>query len=335
MLTWPHDGGHWARWLEAAEACFTDLAAAIAGFEDVLVVCRDGAHRDEIRERLHRAGVDPSRMHLWCVPSDDTWARDHGPITVLRDGVPVLLDFRFNGWGGKYPAARDDAITYALHRGGAFGEVALERVELVLEGGSIESDGAGTLLTTRTCLLNHNRNALPRDEIERRLTEALGVERFLWLEHGHLEGDDTDSHIDTLARLCPQDTIVHQSCGDTRDPHHRPLTEMARELAAFRTRSGGTYRTVPLPMPAPMHGADGARLPAGYANFLVINGAVLVPVYGDALDAEACRRIGLCFPGRQVVPVNCRVLVEQYGSLHCVTMQIPAQVPVHSPDDTT
>ena len=259
------------------------------------------------------------------VASNDIWARDHGPITVYRNGQPVLLDFRFNGWGGKFPHELDDRITVRLHALGAFAATPLEPVDLILEGGSIETDGAGTLLTTR-CLLNPNRNGLDRAALERRLGETLGISRFLWLEHGHLLGDDTDSHTDTLARFCDARTIAYQGCADTADPHYGPLQAMAEELRSFRTASGEPYRLIELPLPAPRRDERGNRLPAGYANFLILNGAVLVPTYGDPLDAVALERLSGCFPNHDIKGVPCATLTHQGGSLHARPCSLPAGV---------
>lgn len=325
LLTWPHDGGDFGPDLDAVEPVFLDLACAIARFEPLWIVCRDPAHREAVARRLDRAGVPTRRRHLECAPSDDCWARDHGPITVLDRGRPIVVDFRFNGWGGKYPAANDDRITAVLHATGAFGAAPLESADLVLEGGAIDTDGRGTLLTTRRCLLAPTRNpGLDRRDLEARLSAHLGIRRVLWLAHGALAGDDTDGHVDTLARFCDPRTIAYQACEDPRDEHHAELSAMAAELRALRDGEGAPYRLVPLPLPRPVRDRDGRRLAAGYANFLVINGAVLVPAYGDPADALARERIAEAFPGREVVPVACTPLLHQNGSLHCVTMQLPA-----------
>ncbi|AGA89068.1 peptidylarginine deiminase-like enzyme [Thioflavicoccus mobilis 8321] len=325
MLTWPHAGTDWAARLPVIEALYDELAAAIARFEPVLICCRDAAHRAAVEARLAAAGVAPERRRLAIAASDDTWARDHGPITVLAEGGAELVDFRFNGWGGKYPAERDDRITATLHAAGVFGAVPRRAIDLVLEGGAIESDGQGTLLAmTRTLVDDHRNPARERAAIEAVLAETLGASRFLWLEHGQLSGDDTDGHIDTLARFCAPDTIAYVRCDDPSDPDHAGLAAMERELQAFRRADGRPYRLVALPHPRPVHNAQGERLAAGYANFLIINGAVLVPVYDDAADEAALRVIADLFPGRAVVPLDARPLIEQGGSLHCLTMQLPA-----------
>ncbi|MDE0855714.1 MAG: agmatine deiminase family protein [Nevskia sp.] len=324
MLTWPRRDGDFARHFEAVEKNFLAIAVAIARHENLHVnVAHDAPG---LAARLVAAGVPNERLRVYAMPNDDVWARDHGPITVLRDGKLLHLDFTFNGWGGKFPAARDNALTGRLITAGAW-QAPVEAVDFVLEGGAIEVDGQGTLLTTERCLLAPTRNpSLDKAAIEQLLKDRLGVSRILWLKHGDLLGDDTDGHIDTIARFCDAETIAYQGCEDRDDPHYADLAAMAAELAALRTAAGKPYKLVPLPLPAALHDPDdGRRLPAGYANFLIINGAVLVPVYGDKVnDAVALERLRPCFPGREVVPIECAALIHQYGSLHCVTMQIPA-----------
>ncbi|MDD3517832.1 MAG: agmatine deiminase family protein [Chromatiales bacterium] len=327
MLTWPHDQTDWADILDRVEPVYDRIAREVTAREELLVVARDEAHAAYLRQRLLHVGCPAGRVHVEVAPSNDTWARDHGPISVLEDGRARLLDFRFNGWGGKFAHDLDDAITGRLHAQGAFGDTPMESLDFILEGGSIESDGQGTLLTTRQCLLTPTRNPhCDERSIEELLKRSLGVERVLWLSHGHLEGDDTDSHIDTLARLCPNDTIAHVVCADESDPHHEPLAAMAAELADFRTADGRPYRLVPLPLPAPIRDPDGRRLGATHANFLIINGAVLVPTYDDPTDDVALERLATCFPDRDVIGIDCRPLIYQNGSLHCITMQLPQAV---------
>jgi agmatine deiminase len=327
LLTWPHPGSDWAPILAEVEPVFTAIAAAIARFETVLVACHDEALRAQVAARLRAAGVPEGRARLYVAPANDTWARDHGPITVLCRNEPTLLDFGFNGWGGKFPHDLDNLITRRLHTQDAFGDAPLESVDLILEGGSIEVDGQGTLLTTERCLLAPTRNPrLTRAQIEKELAERLGITRFLWLKNGYLAGDDTDSHIDTLARLCDPGTIAYVACDDPADEHYAELQTMAAELKAFRSAAGAPYRLVPLPWPRTQYDADGARLPATYANFLIINGAVLVPTYRDPADEAALARLRDCFPGRTVIGIDCLPLIHQHGSLHCVTMQLPAGV---------
>jgi len=327
LLTWPHAGSDWGPWLDEVETVFATIGAAVTRHQRLLVTCRRREEVDPVRRRLAAAGADPDRIALYTAPSNDVWVRDHGPISVLRGNRPLLLDFIFNGWGNKYPAALDNALTATIHRQGAFDDTPLQRVSLVLEGGSIDSDGHGTLLTTRRCLLSPERNPqYDQAALEAALARWLGAERVLWLHHGHLSGDDTDSHIDTLARFCDPRTIAYTTCDRREDPHHAPLQKMAAELAALRDRDGAPYRLIPLPLPEPCYGAHGERLPATYANFLIINGAVLLPTYRDSADRIAEEQLRAAFPGREVIPIPCLPLIRQYGSLHCVTMQLPAKV---------
>jgi len=327
QLTWPHAGSDWAPILKDVEPVFTAIAAAVARFEMVVIACHDQLVETRVASMLHEAGIPPERFKTYVAAANDTWARDHGPITVLCQGEGTLLDFDFNGWGGKYPADLDNQITRRLHAAGAFGDTPIEHVGLILEGGSIEVDGQGTLLTTERCLLSDTRNpGLSKSQIEKQLAELLGLNRFLWLQNGYLAGDDTDSHIDTLARLCDTSTIAYVRCDDPTDEHYAELMAMEAELKAFRTPTGSAYRLVPLPWPGPKLDADGQRMPATYANFLILNRAVLVPTYRDAADAVALDRLRDCFPDREIIGIDCLPLIWQHGSLHCVTMQIPAGI---------
>lgn len=320
QLTFPHAGTDWADMLDEALACFVEIAEVISQYQNVIIVCQNA---EETAALLHHDNA--SRIHLIELPSNDTWARDHGGITVHENGKPLLLDFVFNGWGLKFPAHLDNQITKGLAQKGVFGNMPLRPGGLALEGGGIEADGQGTLLTTSECLLSPNRNPhLSRRQTEARLKRLFGLDRILWLDHGYLAGDDTDSHIDTLARFCDPETIAYVQCLDPADEHFAALQAMEQQLRSFRTAAGKPYRLVPLPLPYPCLAADGHRLPATYANFLILNGAVLVPVYGVPEDAAALAQLGGCFPGRDIIAINCRALIEQHGSLHCVTMQYPA-----------
>jgi len=327
MLTWPHPHGDWASRLAAVEPVFDAIAREVSRREKLLVCCYDTAHRNHIARRLRAADVDMTRTILRIVPSNDTWARDHGPIAVQCQDELLLLDFGFNGWGGKYAHAADNDISRRLYVLDTFGDVPMQTVDMILEGGSIEVDGSGTLLTTTRCLLAPTRNpTLAPEQIEARLKELLGLQRILWLQHGHLDGDDTDAHIDTLARYCDANTIAYVACDDPQDPHYAELKAMEHELQSFTAADGHPYRLAPLPWPRAKYDEDGHRLPATYANFLIVNQAVLVPTYQDPADEIALSRLRSCFPDRDIVPIDCLPLVYQYGSLHCVTMQLPSGV---------
>lgn len=319
QLTWPHKSTDWADMLDEVNGCFASIAAAVTRFQDLLIVCKNA---EEVKPWLH--GSDLCRIRFAEIKSDDTWARDHGGITVFEDGKRVVYDFCFNGWGKKFDADNDNLITSTLFQQGYFdSDVAYRDCnDFVLEGGSFESDGAGTLLTTSACLLSANRNDLSRDEVEKRLKDYFGLQRVLWLEHGYLAGDDTDSHVDTLARFCNENTIAYVKCEDTQDEHYTELNMMEAELAQLRTLDGKPYRLIDLPMADAVYDGDD-RLPATYANFLIINGAVLVPVYQSEPDKIAISKLEIAFPGREIIGINCLPLIKQHGSLHCVTMQYP------------
>lgn len=327
LLAWPRPDSDWGEDLAVVEPVFAAIASRISHHEKVVVTCADTGHRARVMALIEKARGRLSRISFPLAPSNDVWARDHGPITVIESGRPLLLDFRFNGWGGKYASDLDNRLTRTLHMEGVFGATPLRGIDFVLEGGSIDSDGLGTLLTTTRCLLAPTRNpGKSRTQIEARLRESLGVERVLWLEHGYLAGDDTDSHVDMLARFCDERTIAYTACDDAGDEHYDELRRMARELAALRTADDRPYRLVPLPLPHPKRNRDGDRLPASYANFLIINGAVLAPVYSDPADEIALDRLRACFPDREIIDIPCLPLITQSGSLHCATMQLPAGV---------
>ncbi len=292
QLTWPHEHTDWAPILPEITAVYEQMAQEIRKRESLIVV-------DDI-------------------PHNDTWARDHGFITVEENGTNVLLDFRFNGWGEKFEAELDNQINRHLHDKGIVKGVYEDHLNFVLEGGSIESDGKGTVFTTTCCLMAPHRNQpLTQADIEVRLKEYLGAERIVWLNHGSLIGDDTDGHIDTLVRICPDDTIIYTG----GDSDHPDLDLMEEELKALRTLDGKPYRLLKLPLPRPIYDDD-YRLPATYANYLVINDAVLVPTYRQPdLDAEAMQMIGEAYPDREIVGIDCCAVIKQHGSLHCCTMQ--------------
>ena len=323
MITWPHEDTDWAYMLDEAVACFVEIAREISKRERLLIVCRnEQSVRDDLGEVMN------PNIRFRELPTNDTWARDHGPITVFVDGSPYLYDFQFNGWGLKFPANYDNQITKSLYLSRTFSPKVgyMSLLYYVLEGGSIESDGAGTLMTTSQCLLSPNRNEhLTQPQVEEFLKSSFGVERVLWINHGYLAGDDTDSHVDTLARFCDVDTIAYVQCDDKTDEHYASLKLMERELKSFRTLEGNPYRLIPLPMADARYEGE-QRLPATYANFLIVNGAVLGPTYRSPKDELALSALREAFPDREVVGVDCSALIHQHGSLHCVTMQLPYYV---------
>ncbi len=333
MLVWPTPEGPRRDSLHAVEEELCVLAAAVTRYQPLLVVAADSLHAAHISVLLRRTGEHTDRLHMVHAPSDDIWCRDYGPLTIIEpdSGEARLIDFRFNGWGGKYPAPHDDRLTTALQGTGVFGNSPCNHSSLVLEGGALETDGHGTLLATERSIVDDARNpGKDRLQIEEELRRQLGLRRFLWLQHGQLAGDDTDGHIDTLARFADPHTLVYQSCDDPDDDHYAPLQAMTAELRSFHDIDGQPYRLLPLPLPPAMHSDDGRRLPAGYANFLIINGAVLAPVYGVNTDSRALKQLANAFPGRRIEPVPCRELINDNGSLHCATMQFPRALRVQA-----
>ena len=312
QLTWPHAKTDWAPMLDEITKTYHEMASAISSREDLLIVA-PVAFRSTLNSEF------------LILNSNDTWARDHGFITLVDDeGHARLLDYCFNGWGEKFEADLDNAINRRIYDEGKVKGEYVDCLDFVLEGGSIESDGEGTIFTTSSCLLAPHRNQpMTKAEIEERLKHDLCAERVLWIDYGHLVGDDTDGHIDTLVRVAPNYTLLYIGCDDETDEQYEDLKKMEEQLKTFRTLDGEPYKLVKLPSPRPIY-EDGERLPATYANFLIINGAVLVPTYNQPdLDAEAMRLIGEVFPDREIVGIDCRSVIKQHGSLHCCTMQYP------------
>lgn len=331
-LTWPHAGTDWAPMLAEVDRCYVEMAFHIVQAETLIVVTPEPQRVERLlREKLpHRL---LGRIVYIEAPTNDTWTRDHGFLSVMEDGMWTLKDFCFNGWGNKFPFGLDNALNRRVYESGCLKGRYADCLDFVLEGGSVESDGRGTLLTTAACLLHPNRNPnLSAADIEERLKTEFHAVRVMWLHHGHLEGDDTDGHIDTLARFCPADTIVYVGAGEENSEQNAELRLMEQELQSFRTLEDGPYRLLPLPMPEPVE-YEGERLPATYANFFIMNGQVLMPTYAQPdNDRLAARVLQKAFPTYNIIGIDCRVLVRQHGSLHCSTMQFPRGI-VAEPED--
>lgn len=325
QLSWPHAATDWQASLSEVTRCYVEIARTIAERQPLLIICHD---IDAVKAELHNCKLE--NIHLHSLPTNDTWARDHGGITLIEDGKPVILDFRFNGWGLKFAANHDNLLTRRMYLDGLFTpEVHYRNCQhMVLEGGALESDGEGTLLTTVDCLMAPNRNDhLNKEEIEAELKKIFHLKRVLWLHYGYLEGDDTDSHVDTLARFCDPQTIAYVQCPDQDDPHFEALQKMEQELLNFKTLEGKPYRLIPLPMADIALDEEGHRLPATYANFLIINSAVLLPFYANAVkNKQAKEALQEAFPQHEIIGINCEPLIQQHGSLHCITMQYPEGV---------
>lgn len=333
LITWPHKDTDWADILDEVTACYVRMAYEIAIRQRLIIIEVEGLQLKAFLEKQLPKAALQNITFFPVATTNDTWVRDYGFLTVQSTGGAELMDFRFNGWGGKFQADHDNAINALLYKEGILRGHYVDALDFELEGGGIESDGQGTLLTTAECLLNANRrrkgDAVPtpdQAQVEEVLKARLGADRILWLNHGYLAGDDTDSHIDTLARLCPNDTIVYVQCIDTADEHYAELAAMERELQAFRTAAGEPYRLIPVPLPDACYDGED-RLPATYANFLIMNKAVLVPTYAQPdKDAAALKLIQKAFPDHEIVGVDCRALIKQHGSLHCATMQFPREI---------
>ena len=299
QLTWPHAGTDWAYMLKEVQECFVNIAREIAKRELLLIVTPEP---EEVKKQIV-ATVNMDNVRFLRCETNDTWARDHGAITMIDTGNPSLLDFTFNGWGLKFASELDNLITGQAVKAGALKGQYIDCLDFVLEGGSIESV-----------------------EIEEYLKSTFHLQKVLWLDHGYLAGDDTDSHIDTLARFCSTDTIAYVKCDNTEDEHYEALHAMEEQLKTFRTLAGEPYRLLALPMADKVE-EDGERLPATYANFLIMNDAILYPTYQQPdNDRKAGEVLQQAFPKHQVIGIDCRALIKQHGSLHCVTMQYPSGV---------
>ncbi|MGJ3500961.1 Putative agmatine deiminase [Piscirickettsia salmonis] len=326
VITWPHHYSDWADKLADVEPSFLALAKAISDYQQLIIICYDSEHHTEVTQKLCSFAIKLERVTLYIIPSNDTWCRDYGPLSIQNNSHPEsptqLINFCFNAWGNKFASDLDNQINDHLAHQQAFWPHTLIEHTLILEGGSIETDGQGTLLTTSRCLLNPNRNhQLSQSAIEATLKESLGFKRILWLNHGELAGDDTDAHIDTLARFCDPHTLCYIQCTDENDEHFDTLYRMEQELKALTDYQGQPYQLIPLPLPH-CYNSNGERLPSSYANFLITNHAVLVPTYRVAEDQIALQTLAACFKDRKIIPIDSRPFIEQGGSLHCLTMQI-------------
>ena len=341
MLTWPHAETDWKPYLRQITNTYLELSDIITRYEHLLVVTPIvESTRNMLAERL--SAEQMRRVHLYEMETNDTWARDHGPITLVSKNkhnsfiVPIhLLDFKFNGWGEKFAWQKDNAINMQLYYQGAFDAAMENHKGFVLEGGSIESNGKGTLFTTSQCLLAPHRNQpFSKEDIDRQLRNFFHLNHVVWLDHGNLIGDDTDGHIDTIVRMAPHDTLLYVGCDDPQDEQYEDFQALEKQLQSLFTFEGYPYRLIKLPMPdaifdegdclstAPQ--SKGDRLPATYANFLILNGAVIYPTYNQPeKDELAKKQIQLAFPDREIIGVDSLTIIRQHGSIHCLTMQLP------------
>jgi len=329
LLVWPHKNSDWSDNLQEVQKLYLEIIAAITRFEKVVMIVPPDTNTDDFSQFLTDNHLNIKHIVLIQAPSNDTWSRDMGPVTVYHpDKSTEIIDFQFNGWGNRYPWKLDNQLTPLLSRHCLFTPVYHHSDGMVLEGGSIETDGQGTLLTTSSCLMNPNRNPeLNNLQIEEKLKYYLGIHTIHWLDHGYITGDDTDGHVDTLARFAPGNTILYVQCQDPDNQDYKSLTLMEEQLLNLKNSKGNSYHLSPLPMAPKCIDHEGNSLPATYANYLVINQAVLLPVYGEqTLDQLAINVLQSAFPDREIIGIDCRPLIAQNGSLHCISMQLPRGV---------
>ena len=329
QLTWPHEDTDWRDYLDDITETFVQIAKAVAHYEPLVIAAK---YPERVREVLAESLNDDemARVSIYECDNNDTWARDHAFITLVPTtdaSAPCrLLDFRFNGWGEKFAADKDNRINRTLYDKGVFSGERVDYDDFVLEGGSIESDGRGTVLTTSVCLMAPHRNQpMTQAEVGTVLKERLCARKIVWFDYGQLIGDDTDGHIDTIVRVCPDNTLLYVGCDDENDPQYADLKALENQLQQATDADGRPYRLLKLPMPDALYD-DGDRLPATYANFLIINGAVIVPTYNqEENDARALELVAEAFPGYDIIGIDSQTIVRQHGSIHCLTMQYPEE----------
>ena len=324
QLTWPHANTDWKPYLEDITKVFVNMVKVITNEELLTVVTPE---TETVRKQLSKelTAAQLNNVIFYDIDSNDTWARDHAPLTLVSDDKETcILDFKFNGWGDKFEWTKDNNITSQLNKKGAFNSGYKCDTDFVLEGGSIESDGKGSIFTTTFCLMAEHRNQpLTREEIEERLLKSLHAKRIVWLDYGQLIGDDTDGHIDTIVRLAPNDTIVYNGCDDESDEQYNDFNSLEKQLRQLKTLDGQPYNLLRLPMPDAIYD-DGERLPATYANFVITNKSVICPTYSQPIkDNIAMEVLQRAFPNHNIVGIDASVVIKQHGSLHCLTMQYP------------
>ena len=308
QIIFPHPKTDWAEYLQEAQNTFVNIINAVRKYQKCLVVCYD-------INAVKRHFSDFTNLEFAEYETNDTWARDCSALTIEENGEKKLLNFTFNAWGGKFESHKDNAMSQALS---SYYKLPMQKIDFVLEGGGVESNGAESILTTSACMLNKNRNPkLNAVSVTQKLKEFFGAKHILYLNHGYLAGDDTDSHIDTLARFIDKDTIMYVKCDDEKDEHYQELKRMEEELRMIAKEKN--FSLIALPMSDTIY-FEGERLPATYANFLFVNGAVLIPIYNTPSDKKALEVFRETFTSKDIVPIDCSVLIRQHGSLHCVTM---------------
>ena len=321
LLVWPHEDTDWKDNLDEIETVYLELSHHITRFQNLLIVCKNEAHCIQVEKRLIQNHIQNSSFQTVICDYNDTWCRDYGPLFVYENSTVVIKNLAFNGWGNRYRYDSDNALAKTLHFKNIFGDINFNDYDFVLEGGSLDSNGQGTILTTSRCLLNRHPDK-NQTELEKLLKDTLNIKTLHWIDHGDICGDDTDGHIDMLARFIYDDTIIYSICNDMEYPGYDTLKSMEKQLMQLKKNNDDTYRLIPLALPETKKDGD-KLLPASYINFLIINGAVLVPTYNDPMDKVALNTFKQCFHDREVIGINCLPLTKLGGSLHCATMNIP------------
>ena len=321
LLVWPHENSDWVEDLIAVEQVYLALVGHLQTVTQVIIFCGNEPLQNRLQQQFN--ALNFSNLTLLHQPSNDTWIRDYGPITAATDDHFVFNKFIFNGWGGKFAAPLDNQLFVESAKKSPFAGTPLIQQQLILEGGSIDYDGDGCLLTTEHCLLNKNRNPhFSKQDYQQFFKTNFTIEKVHWLNSGMLIGDDTDSHVDMLARFCPNKKIVYCQSVDASDPHHSHLVAMEQQLKTLTDSNEDPYQLIPIPLPEPIYHAK-ERLPASYLNFLICNGIVLVPIYEQARDELAIMQLQKAFPQHRLIPVYSTPLIRQHGAIHCISMQIP------------
>ena len=320
LLVFPPQNSDWSDILDLIIPTYLEIITTILQYQKVFLL---GENQKYVFPYLPNTLLTNPNFIFLEIETNDTWIRDFGPISVEENGITQWYDYNFNGWGLKFPAFLDNLVTQCISDNLDICNTKI--MNIVLEGGGIESDGRGVLLTTSSCMLSPNRSpSYSKNALEEKLKRDFSLKTVLWLDHGYLSGDDTDSHIDTLARFCNETTICYVGCEDFEDEHYEALLKMKKQLQGFTTKEGKPYTLIELPFPKAQYYKNDIehRLPATYANFLFINEAVLVPVYNDPSDNKALNIFTAIFPKRKIIPINCNALIMQHGSLHCSAMQL-------------
>ncbi len=322
LIAWPDRHTDFAAILDSIEKTYIDIVSAITRYQTAIIAVRDQQLKMHVTKRLAAHYINPSQVIYVVIAYDDIWVRDIAPIAVQHNRSTQLLCFQFNAWGNQYPC-QDDARFAQRFAASQVLQAPVKTSNLFIEGGAFDSNGQGELLTTASCIYDQRRNQLDKSSIQQKITNALNTDRLIVLEHGQLVGDDTGGHIDTLARFCSSDTIAYTSCDDSQNANYYLLKQMLDELQQLRTAQNKPYHLCALPLPSTIYNGDQQQLPANYANFLIINNAVLVPQYRDPKDVIAMNRLGKCFPHRDMIPIDSLHLISQFGSVHCMTMNYP------------